>query len=252
MGKLTTAPVQRLKRPRPLPGHFPPPLLTPVPLSNASAYMHNFTIISGRVAPAAFSRFRWGGGYFLSHPVYYVCIISSAPLVEFSITSHVHDTLRSVPPWGLQQERLWSSFFLTVLWGQTNIFLWDFLRGNYSIETSACVLCEHESAQQLSVQHCASWVQRHNTAGYELWFIYILLTNIPRQKHLPRVKRISWPFHHFIPQFIFDPAGNANPRRMSTVGENGQHNDSVWSSWNQAAADFSEEIRLSFSKVTHS
>lgn len=32
--------------------------------------------------------------------------LPSAPPVEFSITSHVRDTLRSVPPWRLQQELL--------------------------------------------------------------------------------------------------------------------------------------------------
>lgn len=48
----------------PHPRHFPAALLTPVPLSKASAYMHNFIIISGQVTPAAFSRFSQGGDSF--------------------------------------------------------------------------------------------------------------------------------------------------------------------------------------------
>lgn len=172
VGKLTTAPVQRLQSPPRATFHHSFSPLSPCPkLLLTCTISQLFQDESARRPSRAFAE----GGIVSLTP----CVLClhhfvqraqpSALPVEFSITSHVHDTLRSVAPWRLQQELLQrhlSSVPTEVfealfphgsVGGVKSTCSSAYFRGNYSVKIPARVFCEHESMQQLSAQQRTSW-----------------------------------------------------------------------------------------------
>lgn len=124
VGKLTTAPAQKLQQPTvSAPPSPPPPLLTPVPLVQKLLLTCTISqLVQGESPPAAsHAVVIRGGGWREGIGSLTPCVLClhhfigrilpqrtlpSAPLVEFSITSHIQDTLWWVPPWGPGQELL--------------------------------------------------------------------------------------------------------------------------------------------------
>lgn len=113
VGKLTTAPAQKLPRPPVTsPSSSPPPRPSPCPKLVLTCTISQLVQDDSARQPLMLS----SQGSIVSLTPCVLCLhhfveqilpqrmLPSAPLVEFSITSHIHDTLWCVPPRGLGQE----------------------------------------------------------------------------------------------------------------------------------------------------
>lgn len=116
VGKLTTAPAQKLPRPpvtRALLPHHPLSPLSPCPKLLLTCTISQLVQDESPRQPLTLS----SQGSIVSLTPCVLCLhhfveqilphrlLPSASLVEFSITSHIHDTLWWVPPWGPGQDR---------------------------------------------------------------------------------------------------------------------------------------------------
>lgn len=239
----------------------------PRPLVQTSAYTHKFTIISGRAGPAAFSCFPRGGGGIVSLTPRVLCLHHFAqhalppapPPVEFSITSHVRDTLRSGPRWRLQQELLRRHLSTVPTPAFEGLFLHRSARGlNQQLplrlfgETVASKELRVGSANTRARNSCGSaarpvhWSRPRVTA-----LLYPL--NVQPQTAAPplegtRSHDLS-PFYSTV--YLWSCRGSKSPECVGSernCDATSLHKDPLRSSRNPAAADFPEEMKLPLSR----
>lgn len=188
--------------------------------------------------------------------------LPSAPPVEFSITSHVRGTLRSVPPWRLQQELLrrrpstlptpvFQVLFLhrSARGGVESTRPFASFRGNYGVRRAARGFCERRSTQQLSVQPAV----RPLKLGRPRIRAYLYPVNVQPQTAAPPLERTRShdlsPFYSTV--YLGSCRGSTSLKYVGSERKRDAtslHKDPDRSSRNPAAADFPEEMKLPLNK----
>lgn len=138
---------------------------------------------------------------------------------------------------------LWRSFSSPFREGVKSTAPFASFRGNYGVKRAARGFCEHKSTQQLSVHH---WSRPRVTACLYLLNVQPQTAAPPLEG--PRSHDLS-PFYSTV--YLWSCRGS---KSLECVGSERNcdatslHKDPLRSSWNPAAADFPEEMKLPLSR----